>query len=206
MDNAEYYVINGYSDEGYCFSGPPFESGEGTKDWQDLGNTDIGVLEVYSVKPGRIAEDIKTVKDSFEFVLTHASNPKEWIYPAYKSGLEGFENWIKALEKVTAVKIGMAYNAACWSECRGFGIRFLKEARERINGKTSTLFDEATKNYESVYENLKKVSELFPLQSNLTMDTITDSELINRAINYLTDARKAEEAGLSSLEKIYNEI
>jgi len=206
LDNAEYYVINGYDDNGYCFSGPSFGSGEGSKNWQELGDTDIGVLEVYSIRPRQAAEDTKTIKESIEFVLHHAKNPKEWIFSQYKAGLEGFDNWIKALETGTAVKMGMAYNAACWAECRGFGVQFLKEAKERINGKASTLFDEAVEHYEVVHENLKKVSELFPFQLNRSMDTITDSELIQTAIKHLSDARKAEEAGLNSLEKIHSEL
>lgn len=208
LDQAEYYVINGYDDdEGYCFSGPSFGSGEGTKDWQDLGNTDIGVLEVYSIEPRqKAADDTKTIKDSIEFVLKHAQNPKEWIFPAYKSGLEGFDNWIKALETGTAAKMGMAYNAACWAECRGFGVQFLREAKERIGGRNGSLFDEAAGHYKAVHENLQKVAELFPFQSNRSMDAVTDSELIQTAIKHLGYARKAEEAGLKSLEKIHIEL
>jgi hypothetical protein len=206
LDEAEYYVINGYDDEGYCFSGPSVGSGEGTKEWQELGDTAIGQLAVFSIKPRQAAEDTKTIKESIECVLYHAKNPKEWIFPKYKAGLEGFDNWIHALETGTAMKMGMAYNAGCWAECRGFGVQFLKEAKERINGKTGSLFNEAAEHYEAVHENLQKVSELFPLPLNRSTDTITDSELSQTAIKHLRDARKAEEAGLKMLEKIYSEL
>jgi len=126
--------------------------------------------------------------------------------PNYKAGLEGFDNWIKALETGTAVKMGMAYNAACWAECRGFGVQFLKEAKERINGKTGTLFDEAAGHYEAVHENLQKVAELFPFPLNRSTDNVTDSELVQTTIKHLSDARKAEEAGLNSLEQIVKEL
>ena len=106
LDDTEYYVINGYNDEGYLFSGiingyddgeyyfsgPSWGSGEGAKNWQELGDTDIGQLAVFSIKPRQAAEDNKTVKDSIECVLHHARNPKEWIFPDYKSGLAGFDN------------------------------------------------------------------------------------------------------------------
>ena len=59
LDEAEYYVINGYDDDGYCFSGPSWASGEGTKDWQELGDTDIGFGSKNRPSP-RISEiDIK---------------------------------------------------------------------------------------------------------------------------------------------------
>jgi len=206
LDEAEYYVINGYDNEEYFFSGPSWGSGEGSKKWQELGDTDIGLLEVYSVRPRQAAEDTKTIKESIEFVLKHAKSPKEWIFPKYKAGLDGFDNWINALETGTAVKFGMAYNAGCWAECRGFGVQFLKEAKERIGGKTSTLFDEAAGHYEVVHDNLQKISELFPIPSNRSMDTISDSELIQAAIKHLRDARKAEEAGLNSLKQIVKEL
>lgn len=206
LDEAEYYVINGYDDDGYYFSGPPWQPAKGSKNWQELGDTGIGELAVFGVRPGQAADDVTTVRQAVGFALEHSKNPTNWIFPDYKSGLAGYDNWINALETGTAVKLGMAYNAGCWAECRGFGVQFLKEAKERINGKTSSLFDEATEHYEAVHENLQKVVELFPFQSNRSTDNVNDSELSQTAIKHLSDARKAEEAGLNSLEKIHSEL
>jgi len=49
LDDAEFYVIYGYDDQGYYFSGPSWQPVKGPKNWQELGDTGIGVLEVYSV-------------------------------------------------------------------------------------------------------------------------------------------------------------
>ena len=199
LDIPEYYVAYGYDNKGYYFSGPQCDSGKGPKPWKELGNTDIGLLEMYTVKPGKSTDDVKTVKEAFQFALEHSENPEKWIYPKYKSGLAGYDNWIKALESGKANGFGMAYNSAVWSECRTFAIEFLKEAKERVGGKSGALFDEAIEHYEVVAQNLKKVSETFPFPPK---EEINDTTCCKTGIEHLKKAREAEKLGLESLRKI----
>jgi hypothetical protein len=204
LDIPEYYVVYGYDDEGYYFSGPRCDSGKGPKRWKELGDTEIGVLEMYSVKPGEAAEDITTVKEAFGFVLEHSKSPAKWIYSMYKAGLAGFDNWIHALETDKADGFGMAYNAAVWSECRNFAVKFLKEVKERLGGKFSPLFDEAAGHYEVVAQNLKSTSKMFPFPPK--GDEIRDEARRKMALEHLRNTKKAEESGLRSLEKILREL
>jgi len=204
LEIPEYYVINGYSDNGYYSSGPKPESGDKIKQWNELGNTQIGWLEVYAIKPKSSQNALKTIKDAFGFVLEHSKNPKSWIFPKYKSGIEGFDTWINALETGKANGFGVSYNASVWSECRSFGVEFLKEAKERINGKLSNLFDEAIKQYEIVSENLGKISRIFPFP--MKDEEVKDENLLNTASEYLKIARKAEESGIRIIEKIFTSI
>lgn len=98
----------------------------------------------------------------------------------------------------------MAYNAVVWNECRNFAESFFKEAKGRLGGKFSSLFDEATEHYEVVAQNLQRVSELFPFPPK--GDEIKDAIRCKDAIERLTKARKAEELGLKSLEKITRKL
>lgn len=206
LDIPEFYVVYGYDEKGYYYR--DFDnSGKGPKSWMEVGDTQIGVLEMYSVRPGQTADDIRTVKEAFRFALEHSKSPEKWIFPKYRAGLAGFDNWIKALETGKADGFGMAYNAVVWSECRNFAVEFLKEAKERMDEGLKLLFEEALGHYEIVAQNLRKVSETFPFKGPETKgEEIKDSGRCTTALEYLNNARKAEESGLRSLEKITEKL
>jgi hypothetical protein len=207
LEIPEFYVVYGYDEIGYYYSGPGCEEGKGPKSWQELGDTGIGVLELYSVWPGDTANDTKTVKDALTFALAHASSPKELIHEDYKAGLEGYDNWINALKQGTASDMGMRYNSGVWLECRQYAVGFLEEAKKRLSGKADTLFDEAIQHYKSVSVNLDKVSQIYPWSHEAPADDIlpTDGKSAS-AVVALQQAKNAESDGLKTLEKIIEVI
>lgn len=97
LEIPEFYVVTGYDDTGYYYSGPNCDLGKGPKPWQELGDTEICVIDMYAVRPAQAADDAKTVKDALEFALEHARNPEKWIYPNYRAGLESLEKIATAL-------------------------------------------------------------------------------------------------------------
>ena len=203
LDVPEFYVVYGYDEKGYYFR--HFDnSGKGPKPWDEVGKTEIGVLEMYVVKPGRATDDRKTIREAFEFALEHSESPEKWILPKYKAGLEGFDSWIRAVETGEADGFGMAYNAAVWAECRHFAVDFLREVKERVSDGLGPLLDEAAGHYEVVAQNLKTVSETFPFPPK--GEEIKDADRRKSALENLRKARQAEEAALSSLEKILLEL
>jgi hypothetical protein len=205
LNFPEYYVVTGYDKTGYYFSDLGSDSVKGPTPWEKLGDTKIGVLELYSIKKSKPAKDSVTVKKALEFALEHSRSPEKWIYQKYKSGPAAYDMWIRGLESDSTDPFGAAYNAQVWSECRNFAAPFLKEARERLKDFDSVLFDQAIVNYEKVSENLKKVAEEFPfLDTPLEQKqkNINDKEKIKRSVEYLKAARDAEAEGLKALEKI----
>lgn len=205
LEIPEYYVVYGYDDKGYYYSGPLCDSGKGPKPWQDLGDTEIGVLEMYVVIPNEPAADGQTVKEAFKFALEHSRSPEKWIFPKYKAGLTGYDSWIHALETGKAHGMGTAYNAAVWSECRRLGVAFLKEARERLNDNLSPSFDEAISHYEVVAQNLKEVADTFPFHGQKP-EHIKIEARRRTAAEALKGTRNAEESGLKALERIAGEL
>lgn len=201
LEIPEYYVIYGYDEQGYYYSGPGCDEGKGPKPWQELGDTGIGWLEVACVNPGRAAGDQEAVKKALEFALEFSESPAKWVRPDYKAGTAGFDTWISALETGTADGFGMAYNAAVWSECRGFAVAFLREARERLGTQTAALFDEALHPYEVLASNLKTVADTFPFHG-LKPEHIKDQERLHPALECLKSARDAEALGLKALERL----
>lgn len=202
-DIADFYIIFGYDDVGYYFKGYRVEDGGGPKPWSEVGTTGVTLLEINRVKKVKPGDDVTTVKQGFQNALKHAQNPKEWIqYPQYKSGLEGYDAWISALDSGTAVSYGLAYNAAVWSECRIMAVEFLKDAQDRLDMKLNQIFEQAIGYYDAVSRNLVAVNKLFPFSPDLSMNPIKFNEQVHAAIEALEGAREAEARGLQVLEKI----
>ncbi len=203
LEIPEFYVVYGYDETGYYFSGPGCDKGKGPKPWQELGDTGIGVVEMYSVRPGEAADDATTVKQALTQALKHASNPEEWIFEDYRAGLEGFDTWIRALEEGKASDMGVRYNTGVWLECRRYAVGFLEEAKERLAGQADALFDETTGHYKVVAENLGKVAEIYPWSFEASdEDELPIDDKSRAAVEALQAARQAEAAGLQALEKI----
>ncbi|NIV38401.1 MAG: hypothetical protein GWN58_55975 [Anaerolineae bacterium] len=209
LEIPEYYVVRGYDDAGYYFSGPGCDEGKGPKPWGELGDTGIGMVEIYRVSPREVAEDpaasAVTVREALSAALEHARNLETWILPGYRSGLAGYEAWIRAVESGSAIRMGMWYNAAVWEECRRYGVEFLEEAKQRLDDGLGSLLDEAIVHYRAVAGQLKAVTELYPpYQAGEGQIEVNDTS--RAAVEALKKARDAEAAGLEALERLTTEL
>ena len=97
IEIPEFYVINGYDETGYYYSGPGADEGKGPKPWDELGDTGIGLVELYSVSPVEPHPPETVVKSAFEKVIKHAENTEGCIFDNYASGLKGYDIWIEGL-------------------------------------------------------------------------------------------------------------
>lgn len=206
IDIPEFYVINGYDETGYYYSGPGADEGKGPKPWDKLGDTDIGLVELYSIKPVEAKPPLEVVKSAFTKVIIHASNPQDWIFDNYASGLQGFDLWIEGLESGIANRFGMGYNTAVWLECREFAVEFLKEAKGCLDLNTGSLFDEAITYYQEVADRLGKISRLYPWIPGGQDSTIPMNDDCLEAVEWLKEARKAESKGLATLQQILDTV
>ena len=208
LEIPEFYVVYGYdkggeAPAGYYYRGPGCEEGKGPKPWQELGDTGIGVLELYSIRPGQPAGETTTVKQALTFALQHAANPQEGISDDYRAGLEGYDNWIAALAEGKASDMGTRYNSGVWLECRKYAVGFLQEAQARLAGRADALFAEALDAYRIVAEGLGQVAELYPWSHDADdADTLPVDDKSRAAVEALQAARAAEAAGLEALDKI----
>lgn len=202
LEMPEFYVVYGYDERGYLYSGPGCDEGKGPKPWREFGDTEIGIVEMYSVAPGEPADDAKTVRDALSFALEFAENPDKWILPNYRAGLAGYDNWINALETGSADGFGMAYNAAVWNECRALAPVFLEEAKVRLD-QHAALFAEAKQHYDVVAQNMQTVTDTFPFDG-LDPTHIKDPSRCESAVAALKAAREAEALGLEVLTCIVN--
>jgi len=202
LDIPEFFIVHGYDNEGYFYR--DFDnSSKGPKQWNEIGDTGIGILEMYYLIPSEPTDDVTTIKEAFEFALKISKSPQDWIFPDYKAGVAGFDNWIRALETGKIDGFGNAYNAVLWNECRRFAVEFLIEAKERVSRNIDSLFDEAIEYYSIVSENLANFTTIFPFKDpNTKGEEIKEKEKVVNGLGLLRFARKAEESGLTTLEKI----
>jgi len=205
LELPEYYLIHGYDDVGYYFSGPGCVAGKGPKPWDELGDTGLGMLELYSVSPCETADDATAVQRALTSVLAHARNLEGWIFPKYRSGLAGYDLWIRSVRAGTASAAGMWYNAAVWEECRRYGVEFLREADQRLDARLGPLLDDILVHYQVVAEQLKVVTELYasPGAGDVSIEVNDASQA---AVEALTVAREAEAAGLDGLGRLATEL
>jgi hypothetical protein len=198
----EFYVIHGYDDTGYYFSGPGCDAGGGPKPWREVGTSDIGLVEMYSVQRGEPQPDADVVKSAIDNVMKHAANSEGWILEHYQSGLAGFDTWIAALEAGTVdTDPGIFYNAAVWSECRSLAVAFLEEAKTRLGNGITAQIDAALEPYREVAANLNTVAETFPFFGQ-SPEHVKDPERVKTGLDALRAARSAEESGLAALQAL----
>jgi len=202
LEEPEFYVINGYNDVGYFYSGPGHEEGTGPKPWNEVGNSKIGVLEIYSVYPTETANPVKAIKDSLEKVLYHASNPPDLIFPNYRSGLAGYDWWIDAIEDGSALTMGHSYNAAVWSECRKYAVEFLKEAKKHVDSDAKKLLDDARSSYIISARNLERVFKDYPFSPKLEQTPLGIDDRTHYTVQRLKRAKEAEKNGLAILKSL----
>ncbi len=201
MDIPEYYIINGYDDAGYLYSGCTQK--HGNKPWNELGNSQIGVLQVHIVFPAEPADDKQTVKQSLQFALEHSKEPAKYLLNnLYNCGLDGYDLWIKALNRERVSRGGMAFNTQVWAECRQNAFAFMKEVKERINSDSKTLFDEAIQHLNVVAKEFSWLAESFEFNPNDFENLITDKKQLAEAAESLQKASEAEAKALKEFEHI----
>lgn len=201
LKRSEYYAIIGYDEAGYVFHG---HGDDGVvKPWNTLGDTQIGLMIVHRVKPGRAIDDGVAVRASLDFAVQFARSRTWMMHDNYHSGPEGFGVWAKALETGRANGFGVAYNAVIWAECRKQAVGFFKEVIARGIFSSDELA-EAQLAYQKSADALQAVSEQFPF-FGYREEHIKDSRRIKKAIDLLGQVQQAEEQAIGALERLLNE-
>ena len=203
LNVPEYYVIYGYDEGGYYYSGAGCDEGAGPKPWQEVGASEIGVLEMHKVEPCEPAAAEEVVKAALTLAREHAEGPEKWIFPLYRSGPAGFDLWAEALEEGTAHRLGQGYNGAVWAECRSEAVAFLKEAKERLAGRADALFDEALEHYSLVHAKLQALAALHPFELGSGEEEQLKSP---EGAALVREAAVAEKQGLAVLGRLLERV
>lgn len=203
LDKPLYYLLAGYDSSGYYYLEPASGDISGPKPYQELGDSDWGCLEIHIIRPGSISDNLKTIKDVFEYAVNVGNYEVHVPNKGYSMGVEAYQVWWESLEKGNADSYGMASNASFWSQCKNMAALFLLESKYRI-GAFDTLFDSAAAHYRHCAKSLAQLSQLYPLTGNYT-DEYDDCKK-EKAITLLKAAQKSERLGLADVSAILDEI
>ena len=200
MKLPEVYLVIGYSEDGeYLF----LDFGEGQTG--ALHHEKLGFLWFQFPQLGPSADDKTTVRKALSTAIELAEGKN---FDSRDCGLRSYDNWIKGLADAKDGKpgFGAAYNAACWADCRGLVVPFLKEAKRRLDDETlAPQFDEAIKQYGIVSACLEEVAGLFPMardDEGQMAERFKDDVRRQKATSAIEKAKSAEVAGLAALKNI----
>ncbi|MBD3370656.1 hypothetical protein GF402_09865 [Candidatus Fermentibacteria bacterium] len=205
LDIPEFYVIYGYDEEGYFFSGPMCDGGKDPKPWKKLGDSEIGVLEVYCCEPCQPASDEATVKQALQAALRHADDADGLTFEGYNSGPRAFEAWRESIEDANELPWGVAYNTEVWSECRYFAAKFTEMAADRLGSGLSTDLERVSKLYSRVQSSLLEVGEVYPFHGPDENPEVDDGGR-RRAVRALTEAYDAERKAVEVLRGVCDRL
>ncbi len=194
----EFFVIDGIEDESYTFIIP---ANDGTTaavraalGWSDLAR-EIGWVRVQAICPVEPAPDEAVVREALATV--HERMNREAEEGMFVTGLRALDLWARALEQGEAQGFGHRRNAAAWAELRRNAVGFLREARDRLNGRASGLLDEAIGHYAISAERMEALHQLHPVRE-VEGEKIRSEE----GAQLLREALAAETEGLPLLARI----
>ncbi len=196
-----YYVINGYDDVGYYYSG---SLSGGPCPWEKLADYFVRMVIVFGIQPCPPAPDEKVVKDALAEAVARGLRSDGWaINSRFRTGLAGYDLWAESLEAGKANRDGQTYNNQTWLECREMAVEFLKEARQRLPGRFEGGFDEAIAHYTVVRDALAELLEMIPQRGE---NPDFSAELFQPpcpdGANLIRRAAAAERLGIECLEGI----
>jgi transcriptional regulator with XRE-family HTH domain len=203
MDKSLYYLIAGYDQTGYYYINHETMKIAGPKPYYELGDTEWGILEIHIIRPGSISDNLKTIKDIFEYAINVGSPALHPPNPGYTHGINAYKTWWEAISNETADNYGIAYNAAFWSKCKKMASLFLQEGKLRI-GLMEDQFNLAITCYEDSAKALSRLSQIYPLKRNY--DTPPSLDQREEAITLLKTAQESEMNGLNEINSMLNEI
>jgi len=118
-------------------------------------------------------------------------------------GLAAYDAWIEAYRGDRVVPFFNAYNVAVYSELRQFAVQFLRGLKEEFKDRDWSCLCDALRHYEKVAEALQGLARLFPFPEG---GNPKDTQNIDKAVQLLQEAKRAEAEGLLALEQLRESI
>jgi RNA polymerase sigma factor (sigma-70 family) len=118
-------------------------------------------------------------------------------------GLAAYDAWIEAYRGKRVVPFFNAYNVAVYSELRQFAIQFLRGLKEEFKDHDWSCLSDALRHYEKVAAALQGLAHLFPFPGG---GNPKDAQNIDKAVQLLQEAKRAEAEGLLALEQLRESI
>lgn len=195
LDVPEWYVVFGYDEVGYYYSGAGHADGGGPVPWDQVP---WGWTHLAAVLPCAALPDEEIVRAALRFALDSAGGAH--AFPEFHTGPAAFVAWAAALENGTASRHGHLYNALCWGECRARAVEFLTAARAKLDGLADEAFDAAIREYRATAEALGRAGASEPFRPDFEerLKSPEQAALVRSAAGSEQRALEAVTAALAS--------
>lgn len=203
MDHPLFYLVAGYDDIGYYYIEPDSMRILGPKAYSELGKSEWGILEIHIMRPGNISDNLKTLKNVFEYATNIGNSDIIKPNKGYTMGPEAYSVWSEAIRTGSADYYGLSYNASFWASCKRNAVLFLQEGKMRI-GILEDMFDRAIANYEIAANALSRLANLYPM--NGVSGVNNAKQVSEESIKLLSTAKRAECKGLAKITEILSYI
>ena len=201
----EYYLIYGYDHVGYLYRGPDCHEGASPRAWSTVGDSGIGVLEMYAIRPAQPAADATAAAAALRFAVDYALDPSPWTFEGNPTTDDGRRTTVGGYGRNGR----RTTDDAVWSECRTAAAESLGELLEKLELADLEPLRSAKARYAAVADCLTGVAMVFPFIHQLggmgeeeMQAIIRDLARCRRAGALLRSARQEEGQGLRSLEPI----
>jgi len=190
----EYYLIAKTDDRGYLFY--DFDGSLQHCPWDSIATSEIAMGEFCILSADQAPDPGQQIKTALDFFRTYQNDPSAYALKGYTMGTPAYDVWIAALQTGKFDPWGMAYNTQVWSEARNSAKAFLGEIKQRLGtDRKYPALDKAIASYAEVAEALTQVGKLYPFPPQ---DKVSP-ENAKQTLNYLSQAQKAEAAGVKAL-------
>ncbi|MNI40263.1 hypothetical protein D3C73_944790 [compost metagenome] len=203
MDKPLYYMIAGYDEIGYYYIDPDTEKTSGPKPYMELGDTDWGCLEIHIIPQAafpiiskRLKVYLNTLLMSEIPMFINLTKVLRWGRKVIgfggrrlAQGMSTITGWLITRPFGPDAKVSRCYFYRKESSCIGI---------------MGDLFDRAISKYEDTAKSLSRLSQLFPLQTEATLEI--DEHHQDEGMLLLKTAQDSETRGLSEIKRILDEI
>jgi hypothetical protein len=204
----EFGLIYGYDDDQQLFYAKDMSKDDSIP-YSKFASPRIDVLFVTTISESLPHSKYEMLRMALDMIVEHARG-REWTHvfkDRFAQGLAGYDAWIGAMERRAADEQGNAFNVEVVSDARDFAAQFLRDLARTWNGsnvverKVRTFAGEAAEHYAVVADKFAEMLALFPFPHG---GNPKDPETADQAIQWLRQAKEAEEKGVAVLEKMLN--
>ncbi|MFC5406357.1 RNA polymerase sigma factor [Cohnella soli] len=198
--HAEFGLVYGYDDkQQHLYALDKLKEAPLAYDLLGKGKTsEIGLIAI--TEPNGI-DRLTALCNMLDMIWEHGNTMKSIKHGdgELTKGLAAYDAWIEAFQGDRIVPFFNAYNVAVYSELRQFAVQFLRRLKEDFVEHDWTFITDALHHYEAVAAALQGLADLFPFPGGGDPKV---TQNIEKAVNLLQGAKRAEADGLQALKKL----
>lgn len=196
--HAEFGLVYGYDDKQQQLHALE-KIKEAPLAYDQLGNGKTSEIGLIAITEPNEMDRLTALCHMIDMIWEHGNTTESMKHSdgELTKGLAAYDAWIEAFRGDKIVPFFNAYNVAVYSELRQFAVQFLQRIKEDFVEHDWPFITDALHHYEAVASALQGLADLFPFPGG---GDPKDTQNIEKAVNLLQGAKRAEIDGLQALK------